>query len=88
MQAWQIQEAPQSSNSGEYKIISRRIKIFPLEVQEKLLFSGDKQVHVSVCTHVRPPYTLSHLQPSPGVKLWLLTDTSGKEIPHGAGISP
>lgn len=64
------------------------LKAFPLEIQEKPLSSEDKWVHVSVCTHTEPSYTLSHLQPSPGVKLWLLTDTSGKEIPYGAGISP
>lgn len=64
------------------------LKAFPLGIQETLLSREDKWVHVSVCTHMEPPYTLSHLQPSPGVKLWLLTDTSSKEIPYGGGISP
>ena len=64
------------------------LKASPLEIQAKLLPNVDEWVHVSVCTHREPPYTPSHLQPSPGVKLWLLTDTSGKEIPYGAGISP
>lgn len=69
-------------------IIMLVVKTFSLEIQETFPSIDDKLVHVSVCTHIKPPYTLSHLQPSPGVKLWLLTDNSGKEISYGAGISP
>lgn len=65
-----------------------KLKAFSLEIQEIFLSREDKRVQVSVCTRKEPPYTLSHLQPFPGVKLWLLTDTSGKEISYGAGITP
>lgn len=52
-----------------------------LSFRNTLLFSTCKWLHATVLTHMQSSYTLNHLQPSLGVRLSLLTDISGKEIP-------
>lgn len=48
----------------------------------------NEQDPIQVFSHTATPYTLRHLQPSCGVKLWLPTDTFGKKIASRAGTSP
>lgn len=71
------------------KQLRNMLCVIEVSFQEyKESFHSPMSADVSLCAHMEPPYTPSHLQPSHGVKLWLQKATSGKEIPNAAGISP